>query len=250
MSLPAVAELDALLLDLDDTILDDRTSIDHCWGAVKDLLRERDPSLADPDLTATIGEVTGWFWSDPDREREGRLDLFAARRNILARVLDQMGRPDPALAEDASHHYGELREQTCRLADGALDALGRLRAAVPRLALVTNGAAVPQRAKIDRFELAGYFDHIQVEGEFGLGKPERAVYLHVAGRVDASPERCLMVGDNFRADVLGALDAGMHAAWIDIAGDGRAPHPAPRPHVTVESLVELADRLLQPAQAR
>jgi hypothetical protein len=33
VALPAVADLDALLLDLDDTILDDRSSIDHCWQA-------------------------------------------------------------------------------------------------------------------------------------------------------------------------------------------------------------------------
>lgn len=243
MTLPAIGDLDALLLDLDDTILDDRSSIAHCWSAVHDLILAEDPGLVGVPLAATIAEVTEWFWSDPDREREGRLDLPRARRAMLTRVLDQLGRPNPQLADQATRLYGELREETYRLADGALDALIRLRAALPRLALVTNGAAEPQRGKIERFALAGYFDHIQVEGEFGLGKPERAVYLHVATSLGAAPERCLMVGDSFRSDVLGALDAGMHAAWIDVAG--RAERlPATRSYATVATLVELAERLL------
>jgi len=244
VTLPAIGDLDALLLDLDDTILDDRSSIDHCWSAVHDLILAEDPGLVGVPLTATIAEVTEWFWSDPDREREGRLDLPRARRGILNRVLDQLGRPNPELADQASNHYAELREKTYRLADGALDALIRLRAALPRLALVTNGAAEPQRGKIERFALAGYFDHIQVEGEFGLGKPESVVYLHVATSLGAAPERCLMVGDNFRSDVLGALEAGMHAAWIDVEGRREPPLPATRPYTTVATLVELAERLL------
>jgi putative hydrolase of the HAD superfamily len=36
-----------------------------------------------------------------------------------------------------------------------------LRARGTRLALVTNGASEAQRAKIDRFDLASRFDHIQ-----------------------------------------------------------------------------------------
>jgi putative hydrolase of the HAD superfamily len=114
---------------------------------------------------------------------------------------------------------------------------------VPRLALVTNGATRPQRAKIERFELESWFDHIQVEGEFGLGKPEPEVYRHVAASLEVRPEGCLMVGDNFRCDVLGSLAVGMHAAWIDVEGVGTPPREAPRAHATVRSLVELAELL-------
>ena len=57
------------------------------------------------------------------------------------------------------------------------------------------------------------------------------------------PGRCLMVGDNFRCDVLGSLAVGMHAAWIDVEGVGAPPREPPRPHATVRSLVELAERL-------
>lgn len=243
MALPPLSEVGALLLDLDDTILDDRSGILGAWSAVVALVHETHPELAPETIEAGIAERTEWFWSDPERERRGRLDLMRARLEIVGAVLERLERPHPALAERAAFVYTEYREHSYRVAEGALDALERLRARLPSLALVTNGATAPQRAKIERFGLAPYFDHIQVEGEFGLGKPEPAVYRHVAERVGAAPERCLMVGDNFRCDVLGALAVGMHAAWVDAEGRGVPPAASPRAHARVRSLVELADRL-------
>jgi len=243
MALPALATVEALLLDLDDTILDDRSGIRGAWRVVVGFVNGERPALAPEAIEAAIAAQTDWFWSDPERERRGRLDLAQARREILTGVLERLGAPDGALADEAARLYTRHRETSCLLAEGALDALERLRHAVPLLALVTNGATRPQRAKIERFSLAGYFDHIQVEGEFGLGKPEPEVYRHVAGALGAAPERCLMVGDNFRCDVVGSLAVGMSAAWIDVEGRGEPPGPAPRAHATVASLWELAGRL-------
>jgi len=243
MALPPLPDVDALLLDLDDTILDDRTGIRGAWRVVVDFLHAERPALLPEAIEEAIAERTEWFWSEPERERRGRLDLRSARFEILTGVLESLESPEQALAERAAELYTHHRETTCLLAEGALDALARLRSAVPLLALVTNGATRPQRAKIERFSLARYFDHIQVEGEFGLGKPEPAVYRHVAEALGARPEGCLMVGDNFRCDVVGSLSVGMSAAWIDVEGRGEPPGPAPRPHATVACLRELALRL-------
>ena len=53
-----------------------------------------------------------------------------------------------------------------------------LKARGVKLALVTNGAAGTQRAKVERFALSDRFDHIQIEGEHGFGKPDERAYLH------------------------------------------------------------------------
>jgi putative hydrolase of the HAD superfamily len=187
--------------------------------------------------------VREWYWSDPERERRGRLDLPHARRDMIALALERIGRPDPALALAAAQRYTARREACYRLAAGAREALGRARRHFPGMALVTNGASAPQRAKIERFGLAVYFDHIQVEGELGLGKPEPGVYAHASSALGVRASECLFVGDNYRADVLGPLGAGMHAAWIDVEGTGRPPLPAPRPHASARSLLELVERL-------
>jgi FMN phosphatase YigB (HAD superfamily) len=59
----------------------------------------------------------------------------------------------------------------------------------------------------------------------------------------AAPERCLMVGDNFRADVLGSLAVGMHAAWIAPDPETALPAPAPRAFARVTTLADLAAQL-------
>ncbi len=245
MALPRRDEIDALVLDLDDTILDDSSGSGPAWESTVAFLCAGEPRLEPDRLLAALRAELDWFWSDPERHRRGRLDLFAARLGVVERVLERFGCADPERARAALHHYDAVRSRAMRLLDGAAEALEALRSVLPRLALLTNGASAPQRAKLERFALSGRFDHIQVEGEFGVGKPEPEAFYNVAAVLRVEPGRCLMVGDDYRCDVLGALDAGMHAAWVDKKRRGAPPRPAPRPHATVGSLAELARQLLQ-----
>jgi putative hydrolase of the HAD superfamily len=241
--LPTLDALDVLCLDLDDTILDNRSSLLAAWRAVSELTADRHEEIEADAAFEQLGLSTRWFWSDPDRLAQGRLDLGWARHTIVSHLLEALSRPDADLTREASVLYSRLREEGLRLHDGVLVLLERFRARVPRLVLVTNGATQTQRGKIERFELAGFFDHIQLEGEFGYGKPDRRVYENVLRVCDARPERCLMVGDNYEADVIGALEAGFEAAWIDVAGRGKPPLEPPRQHATVRSIAELAERM-------
>lgn len=236
--------LEALCLDLDDTILDSEGSVRAAWELVADGILSAHPGLQRAEVLAAIEGATQWFWNDDERHRRGRLDLEWARREVVGRSLETLARPpDAAFVEELGRAYTALRERELWLFDGATELLGRFRARFPRMALVTNGAAATQRAKIERFDLARFFDHLQVEGEFGAGKPEAAVYQHVLERLGVAPAAALMVGDNYTCDVLGPLAVGMHAAWIEPSGQATPPAPAPRPHWTLRTLRELAARL-------
>ena len=110
--------------------------------------------------------------------------------------------------------YGARTEADRGPFPGALDALRTFRELGIKLALVTNGAAEVQRAKIERFELAPLFDAIVVEGEFGLGKPEPAVYTHALASLGVSAADAWMVGDNLEWDVVTPRALGMRGIWI------------------------------------
>ena len=60
-----------------------------------------------------------------------------------------------------------------RLFPDSLACLTELRRRGIPLALVTNGDATQQRDKIERHDLARFFDAILVEGEFGVGSRTR-----------------------------------------------------------------------------
>lgn len=234
--------VEALLLDLDDTLLDNQVGLDEVWDRVSQLVAVRLGDVDPGDVRAQLVHSSGWFWSDDARQRAGRLDMPAARRAVLAHVLDSLGRPDAHLADELGRHYCELRERSLAPIVGAFEALARLRAAAPALGLVTNGAAAAQRAKIERFALADFFDVIVVEGELGVGKPDARVFAHATAALGSAPGASLMAGDNYECDILGALHAGLHAVWIQPLGTA-APEPAPRAHRTLPSVSALADLL-------
>ena len=122
---------------------------------------------------------------------------------------------------------------------GAIETLRRLRTANIRLGLITNGSADGQRAKIERFSLAGYFDHIQIEGEFGIGKPDARAFQNALETLQADPSEVWMVGDNLEFDIHGAQQVGIYAVWVDTQGSGLPDWTTVRPDMTIRALSDL-----------
>ena len=86
---------------------------------------------------------------------------------------------------------------------------------------MTNGAAGTQRAKVERFALTHRFDHIQIEGEHGFGKPDERAYLHaMASARRRRRSDTWMIGDNLEWEVEAPQRLGIYAIWIDIHGEG------------------------------
>ncbi len=236
-------ELRAVLFDLDDTILDDSSSVDIGWRTVCREAASRSPELDADGLLAAISEVRSWFWSDPDRHRSGRADLRAATTSIVAEALRTLGRDDFALASEVAHRYRDLRDEAIAPFPGAIDLLQMLRASGTGLALLTNGAAAAQRQKIDRFDLARHFDYICIEGEFGVGKPDERVYRAALAALAVAPESTWMVGDNLEWDVAAPMRLGVDGIWVDREGRGLPPGADVLPSRIVRSIDELLTAL-------
>ncbi len=212
----------ALLVDLDDTIVSDSDRAGSNWAAAVEAAMAVVPFPAETVLRA-IEIERDWFWSDPERHLVGRSDLIAARRSIVTAALRRAAIPEadvPTAVAAIVAAYGARTEADRGPFPGALDALRTFRELGIKLALVTNGAAEVQRAKIERFELAPLFDAIVVEGEFGLGKPEPAVYAHALASLGVSAADAWMVGDNLEWDVVTPRRLGMKGIWITKAPTG------------------------------
>jgi putative hydrolase of the HAD superfamily len=192
-------------------------------------------------LFDAIKKGRDWFWEDPQRHQRGRMDLQAARREIVAHAFSRLGIGAPDLANEIADTYSREREEGIYLLPGAVEALRLFRERGVRLALITNGTADSQRRKIERFGLAPFFDCIVIEGEFGAGKPDERVYVHALAQLDVQPEEAWMVGDNLEWDVAGPQRLGIKSIWIDFAGSGLPEDSAVRPDHTVGALAELIE---------
>ena len=235
---------EALLLDLDDTLIGGSVSARELWDR---LCAEFAPRLGGVDAAALIDAVTEartWFWSDLERHRTGRLDLTASRRRIVADARRRLGLPEDddelAAAGDAlADAFTEQREELTEVLPGALEMLRAVRERGVPLGLLTNGSREFQRRKLERFDLEDFFEVVVVEGEFGVGKPDPRVFHHALEALGVAPEGAWMVGDDLARDMAPARALGITAIWVD-GGGGGLPGDAPvQPDRVVRSVREL-----------
>jgi putative hydrolase of the HAD superfamily len=225
----------AVLVDLDDTIVDGSAVVD-CWAVACECC----PPAVDPQkVLAEILTLRDWYWSDPVRHREGRLDLIAARRFIARQALVNIGCDAPELADRIGERYDQCRDARTVLFPDAVGVLMWLRERACRLALLTNGAAAMQRQKIARFQLEPLFDLILVEGELGFGKPDARIYQLALTELAVAPRDTWMIGDNLEWDVEQPQKLGITGIWIDSTGAGVPASRAVRPDLVIRSLAEL-----------
>jgi putative hydrolase of the HAD superfamily len=236
------------LLDLDDTILDDSSNVSSCWlGAC--VAHQSDMYGRDPVVVyEAIERTREWFWADRERHRIGRLDLGAARRDVVRLALADIGVDDPGLTHSIGEQYETLRDVGLRPFADAIDTVQWLRQRGCRLALLTNGAALAQRGKITRFGLTGLFEAILIEGEVGFGKPDPRIYTLALDMLQVSPCDTWMVGDNLEWDVAQPQRQGIAGIWVDLRGSGVPPGRDVRPDRIIRRLSDLRQlAALQPA---
>ncbi|MDO8616870.1 MAG: HAD family hydrolase [Dehalococcoidia bacterium] len=231
----------AILIDLDDTIVDDGGSVDACWREVCAEAEARIAGLDAGALRAAIERARDWFWSDPERHRSGRQNLRDATRQNVERALGALGYDRPDVAAEIANRYRDLREERVGLFPGAIETLERLRSRGIRLGMVTNGAGPAQRAKVRRFGLEPHFDHILIEGEYGIGKPQLEVYEAVLRELGAEPARAWSVGDNLEWDVGAPQRLGVYGVWVDGAGAGLPDGSPVKPDRIIRALPGLLD---------
>ena len=235
----------AILFDLDDTILSAFGQAEDQWNRVIASFAEQLAPHEPPAIVAAIQAYSRYLWADQARHKDWRHRIGEARRHIVANAFAELekkaGHPVPpeALLNTVADRFNQMQEAELRMFPGAHETLDRLKQLGVRLALVTNGAAVPQRKKVVRFALEHRFDHIQIEGEHGFGKPEEQAYLHAMSALEVGPKDTWMVGDNLEWEVVAPQRLGIYAIWYDGYGIGLPPDSLIRPDRIIRSLPEL-----------
>lgn len=234
----------AILFDLDDTLISAYNRPDRAWNAICHEFAADLRPCPPPEAAAAINHAADTFWADPERHRAGRMQLLDARATIIADAFAALIRaghtpPGEPVARRMAARYNDYREEQMHLFDDAHRVVDTFREKGVRLALITNGAAAPQRAKVIRFDLTHRFHHIQIEGEHGFGKPDEQAYRHALSVLDVDPAETWMVGDNLEWEVIAPQRLGIHAIWHDVAGEGVPASSLARPDRIITTLAEL-----------
>ena len=229
----------AILMDLDDTIISYEAVAGRVWLEVCTEFANQLVGTAPEQLACAIDEYRKWYWADPRRHREGRLNLAPAQIDVVEGAFRLLGVEPPTVVEEIGQMYAERRQQEISLFPGAVETLQSLKESGVRMALVTNGTPSTQRPKIERFGLEGYFHHIQIEGEAGYGKPDPRAYRHAMAKISSISSETWMVGDNLEWEVVAPQRLGITGVWHDWQGHGLPKDSTVRPDRIIRSLPEL-----------
>ena len=234
----------AILFDLDDTLIQAYAQPAEAWTRLLLVFAvhlDAHDAVAIERVRVAVMDASRAFWNDQATAAKWRLDIPQARRLAVRQGLANLGKADEALADEIADAFTAMRRNEYRLYPDAHATVDALRDAGVKLALVTNGSSDMQRYKIERFDLGQRFHHIQIEGEFGQGKPELAVYRHALQRLGCEACDAWMVGDNYEWEVVAPQKLGMCGIWYDPHDAGVPAHATAQPTRVIKRLGELLE---------
>jgi len=229
--------LTTILFDLDDTLFDHAGTARAALAATA----AGRAALHGVPVEALYAHYSELLEELHPQVMTGRITYLAARQERFARLLAPY---EPAAsaadaAQLAKQHYGHY-QQLRRPVAGALALLQALKPAF-KIGIVTNNRTAEQQEKLRHLGMGELVDALITSEDVGVLKPDPRIYQVALARLGARPAETVMVGDNWQADVVGALAMGIRPLWLNRTGAAR-----PLAHVAeITSLEPLAAVLRQ-----
>ncbi len=192
------ADIQAVVFDLDETLLDRRRSFERFardqWERLAHFLQ----AVSQEQYVQTLIE----------RDRDG----YGPRKELFTGTIGQF-KLSSGLAETLLNDYRTGFPSACLLFPDAAQTLSCLRASGLKLGLITNGSVRMQTSKLECLALSPMFDTILISDAEGISKPDRQIFRRALERLHVNPAQAVFVGDHPEVDVAGARSAGMQAIW-------------------------------------
>ncbi len=107
------------------------------------------------------------------------------------------------------------------------------------LHIITNGFAEVQTIKLEQSGLNKYFKQIIISEETDWKKPNPKIFNYSLQKAGASAEESIMIGDDLKADIIGASEAGIDQIWVNFDNT----YAGFKPTYTVDSLKKIEEIL-------
>lgn len=259
--------INTIIFDLDDTLLWDKKSVKTAFAKtcdyaatihnvnsaeLEEAVRQEARALYEGyetyDYTVLIGinpfEGLWGTFDDPTESFQAMKRLVPGYRAAAwTKGLSALGIEDAKFGVELGERFVAERKASPFLYEDTFTVLDELKGKY-QLVLLTNGAPSLQNLKLEITpEIAPYFDHIIISGDFGKGKPDASIFEHVMERTGITADDAIMVGDNLNTDILGSSRVGMRNVWIN--RDNNMANGAVTPTYEISSLTDLVKLVKQ-----
>lgn len=164
------------------------------------------------DFVKTFLEINTQLWADFD---QGRLAHGFIREHRFRLVFKALGVQNLAIGKDMGEEYLRLLPQKSHLLEGAVDLLDYCANQNYQLHIVTNGFDAIQASKMESSGIHHYFENVVTNEKAGAKKPEARIFEYALQAANAQSKESLMIGDNWEADIMGALRFGIDAVFYN-----------------------------------
>lgn len=217
---------DAVLFDLDDTLLDYSTARD---AGISAWVREVDEARHTGDAVRVWRELEERHFR---RYSAGEVSFDEQRRDRLRAFWPHLRQAADDELDRAFAAYFVHTEAAWSPVPGAVETVRALADRMP-VGVLTNGHVDLQARKL---RVLGIPDvPLFASSELPAPKPDVRAYEAACTELGSAPFRTVMVGDDLTNDVEGAMLAGLQAVWFRRGAAGTCPAPV------VSDLRELLD---------
>jgi putative hydrolase of the HAD superfamily len=202
--------MQSLLIDLDDTLLDDRSATANAFAALMQahaqVLRSDDDSL----LLEKWRAIANFHWS---RFQNDEVTFQGQRRDRIRQFLERQ--LTDSEADRAMQPYVREYERSWKLFPDVPDFLSRTKNQ-PKV-IVTNGQRDQQMQKIHATGLFSHVVAVVTPSDCGHWKPRPEMFAAALRALNAPASSCMMIGDSIESDILPARALGMACFHVDRA---------------------------------
>lgn len=205
-----------LFFDLDHTLWDFERSSSESLTQVYHTFQMADLGVDSLDtFISTYLRINYQLWRELER---GEIPHGHIRENRFRLVMEALGAPMDTDFRPMEETYIDLLPTKSYLMDGALEVLNYAREKGYVLHILTNGFDVVQGKKMQSAGIFDYFTHLITNEKAQARKPDRQIFEYAIACAAAPCHECLMIGDNWEADILGAKRFGMDTVYYNPEG--------------------------------
>jgi putative hydrolase of the HAD superfamily len=234
--MPRWRTLEAVLFDLDDTLIDEH---DAANAALEEAVRQSVPdhAIQAADVHAALRSI----FTTADQQSFPNWVWYSARPEHWNAALASLGVLEFERGNQIVECFREEFLGRIRLMPGAEETLRRTGSRYA-LALMTNGPARLRRAEMERLGIDDYFETIVISSEVRFTKPDPQFFMQALVDIGCRAGDAAMVGDDPFEDVLGAKATGLRSVWFNRRCE-RLPPDTPPPDIELRALTDLPEQL-------
>ena len=156
-------------------------------------------------------KINDKYWALYRENKISKSDLNVRRfeESLLLYVI-----PDRILAKEMATYYLEHSPFKKNLFPYTIELLSYLKTKY-KLHILTNGFKEVQHNKMQANGLTSYFDNLFTSEDAGILKPSPTAFEFALKNIGANVGECIMIGDDYKVDILGAKNIGMDQIFVN-----------------------------------